>query len=111
MGNQIEKTPRRLSTIAWIMSRPEGKQFLSACLFVIMILSYVIVRQEIRYENNVERWQTREIEFQVQLKESKQETIDFLKKSNETTSKMRDSLYILGIRQAEIETRINKRRR
>lgn len=110
MEKQEREPPRRVSTIAWIMSRPEGKQFLTACLVALSVLSGIIVRQEFRFENNVNKMQTRETEFQGQINDCKQETIDILKQANETTSKMRDSLYILGMKAREIETRINRRK-
>ena len=34
--------------IAWILSRPEGKQFLAACMFVIIFLSGVIISMDNR---------------------------------------------------------------
>lgn len=97
------------SVIEWIMSRPEGKQFLTACLFVISLLILVIARQEYRYEANVDKKQKRELEFQAQLKACQQETIDLLKDSNRDAQKMRDSLYTMAMKQKEIEAKISRK--
>jgi hypothetical protein len=88
------------STIGWILSRPEGKQFLSACMIIIVILGLAIVWQEGRYDE-AERQHKRE------LRDSKQETIDILKESNRDAQRMRDSLYTMSMRQKEIERKIN----
>ena len=98
MKNQDVPTPRRLGTIAWIMSRPEGKQLLASCLIVIMTLGWVVIRQEFRYENNIDKWQKREDNLQNQLRGCKQETIDLLKSYNEDAQRMKDSLYSNEIR-------------
>ncbi len=103
----MEKETR--STIAWILSRPEGKQFLTASLFVIALLGFTIIRQEYRFENNVNKMQQMQRDHTGELNDCKQETIELLKVANADAQKMRDSLYTMGMRQKEIEHKINKR--
>lgn len=43
---QEPELDRKYGVVRWILSRPEGKQFLSACLIVIVALSAVIVWEE-----------------------------------------------------------------
>ena len=43
------------------------------------------------------------------LKDCKQETIEILKDANNDAQKMRDSLYTMGMKQKEIEQKINKK--
>jgi len=85
--------------IAWLMSLPEKKQFKAGCLIIIVVLGGVVVWQELRYEKKEE-------ESKKALMDCKQQQIDFYKQSSETAGKMRDSLYILGMKTREIETQI-----
>jgi len=103
----MEKSERNV--IAWILSRPEGKQFLTACLVVISIMGATIIRQEYRFEGNVNKMQKMQSDYTNSLKDCKQETIEILKSANYDAQKMRDSLYSMGMKQKEIEQKINKK--
>ena len=87
----------KTSLVEWILSRPEGKQFLTALLLTVMALASCIVFMEIRYERNVDKIQNCEHEKQMIIKNANETLLNFLIEANarsERTKDKLDSLYI-----------------
>lgn len=77
----MESTKKSLAE--WILSRPEGKQFLSAVILTVMALSTCVVIMEIRYEKNIAKIQNCEQEKQVITQQYSDRFLDFVIKANE----------------------------
>lgn len=84
----MEKT--KLSLVEWILSRPEGKQFLSAALLTVLALVTCIVFMEVRHDRDVDKRERCEQEKGQIIKVSNERLLDFLLKANENSEKTKE---------------------
>lgn len=82
----------RMNTVKWILSMPEGKQFLSALLITVIALVSAVVAMEIRYERNVDKIRQCEQEKEDAIKEVNAAFLDFVIKSNERAERTKEKL-------------------